>query len=88
MPYCSALASPWCKEKEGGPEANTYYRFLKIINSLQISITLNTILVCELFSFDAVIFRNLMTPQHRLRVFENRVLKRIFGTKRDEVTGE
>jgi hypothetical protein len=24
---------------------------------------------------------------HRLRVFENRVLKRIFGTKRDEVTG-
>jgi hypothetical protein len=25
---------------------------------------------------------------HRLRVFENRVLRRIFGTKRDEVTGE
>jgi len=24
----------------------------------------------------------------RLRVFENRVLKRIFGTKREEVTGE
>jgi hypothetical protein len=26
--------------------------------------------------------------QHRLRVFENRVLRRIFGPKRDEVTGE
>jgi hypothetical protein len=26
--------------------------------------------------------------EHRLRVFENRVLKRIFGRKRDEVTGE
>jgi hypothetical protein len=25
---------------------------------------------------------------HRLRVFENRVLRRIFGLKRDEVTGE
>jgi hypothetical protein len=24
----------------------------------------------------------------RLRVFENRVLRRIFGTRRDEVTGE
>jgi hypothetical protein len=24
---------------------------------------------------------------HRLRVFENRVLRRIFGPKRDEVTG-
>jgi hypothetical protein len=25
---------------------------------------------------------------HRLRVFENRVLRRIFGPKTDEVTGE
>jgi hypothetical protein len=26
--------------------------------------------------------------EHRLRVFESRVLRRIFGPKRDEVTGE
>jgi hypothetical protein len=26
--------------------------------------------------------------EHRLRVFENRVLRRIFGPRRDEVTGE
>jgi hypothetical protein len=26
--------------------------------------------------------------EHRLRVFENRVLRRMFGPKRDEVTGE
>jgi hypothetical protein len=26
--------------------------------------------------------------EHRLRVFENRVLRRVFGHKRDEVTGE
>jgi uncharacterized membrane protein len=26
--------------------------------------------------------------KHRLRMFENRVMKRIFGPKRDEVTGE
>jgi hypothetical protein len=26
--------------------------------------------------------------EHRLRVFENRVLRRIFGPKRDEVTGQ
>jgi hypothetical protein len=25
--------------------------------------------------------------EHRLRVFENRVLRRIFGPKRDEATG-
>jgi hypothetical protein len=26
--------------------------------------------------------------ERRLRVFENRVLRRVFGAKRDEVTGE
>jgi hypothetical protein len=29
-----------------------------------------------------------LREENRLRVFENRVLRRIFGTKRDEVTGE
>jgi len=29
-----------------------------------------------------------MKEEPRLRVFENRVLRRIFGPKRDEVTGE
>jgi hypothetical protein len=28
-----------------------------------------------------------LREEHRLRVFENRVLTRIFGPKRDEVTG-
>jgi hypothetical protein len=34
-------------------------------------------------------FHNIYLSQeeHRLRVFENRVLRRIFGLKRDEVTG-
>jgi hypothetical protein len=29
-----------------------------------------------------------LRQKHRLRVFENRVLRRILGPKRDEVTGE
>jgi hypothetical protein len=29
-----------------------------------------------------------LREEHRLRVFENRVLRRIFGSKRVEVTGE
>jgi hypothetical protein len=29
-----------------------------------------------------------LRKEHRLRVFENRVLRRIFGPKRDEVMGE
>jgi hypothetical protein len=29
-----------------------------------------------------------LSEEHRLRVFENRVLRRMFGLKRDEVKGE
>jgi hypothetical protein len=29
-----------------------------------------------------------LREERRLRVFENRVLRRVFGSKRDEVTGE
>jgi hypothetical protein len=29
-----------------------------------------------------------LREEHRLRVFENRRMRRIFGPKRDEVTGE
>jgi hypothetical protein len=37
--------------------------------------------VCEIWSLT-------LREEHRQRVFENRVLRRIFGPKRDEVTGE
>jgi hypothetical protein len=29
-----------------------------------------------------------LREEHKLRMFENRVLRRIFGPKRDEVTGK
>jgi hypothetical protein len=37
----------------------------------------------HVFTFGLLILRK----EHRLRVFENRVLRRIFGLKRDQVTG-
>jgi uncharacterized membrane protein len=36
----------------------------------------------------AVFYFSYETNTHRLRVFENRVLRRIFGSQRDEVTEE
>jgi hypothetical protein len=36
---------------------------------------------CEIWSLT-------LREEHRLRVFENSVLRRIFGPKRDEVKGE
>jgi hypothetical protein len=47
-----------------------------------------------ILSFDAVVLYGCETlsltlrEEHRLRVFENRVLRGIFGQRRDEVTGE
>jgi hypothetical protein len=38
------------------------------------------------FTFNGIYFTNFLLPERRLRVFENRVLRRIFGPKRDAVT--
>ncbi|KAJ4441938.1 hypothetical protein ANN_11801 [Periplaneta americana] len=40
------------------------------------------------FSSFKSLFVHLLEKEHRLRVFENKVLRKIFGAKRDEVTGE
>jgi hypothetical protein len=37
--------------------------------------------------YGCAIWSLMLREEHRLRVFENRVLRRIFGPKRDEVTG-
>jgi hypothetical protein len=51
---------------------------VKIYKTIILPIVLNE---CETWS-------RTLREEHRLRVFENRVLRRIFGPKRDEVTGE
>jgi hypothetical protein len=38
-------------------------------------------------SYDITNWSLTLSEEHRLRVFEDRVLRRIFGPKRDEVTG-
>jgi hypothetical protein len=50
-------------------------------------------MVCSLKILSVVLYgcetwSLILREEHRLRVFENRVLKRIFGPKRDEVTGD
>jgi hypothetical protein len=35
-----------------------------------------------------IVIINILREERRLRVFENRVLRRVFGPRRDEVTGE
>ena len=69
-----------------------YYSLEKILSSLLLSkklkvktyktIILSVVLYgCETWSLAS-------REEHRLRVFENKVLRKIFGAKKDEITGE
>ena len=53
---------------------------------LKIKIYRNLILPVVLYGCETWLL--ILREECRLRVFENRVLRRIFGPKRDEVTGE
>jgi hypothetical protein len=44
--------------------------------------------ICRFFSKIIETWSLTLREERRLRVFENRVLRRIFGPKRDGVTGE
>jgi hypothetical protein len=54
--------------------------------NLKINIYRNTILPVVLYGCET--WSLTLREKRRLRVFENRVLRRVFGPKKDEVTGE
>ena len=60
-----------------------YSRFLS--NNLKIKIYRTIILPVVLYGCETWSLK--LRKESRLRVFENRVLRRVFGPKRDEVTG-
>jgi hypothetical protein len=59
---------------------------MKHILNLKIRIYKRIILPAVLYGCET--WSLTLRQEHRLRVFENRVLRKIFGPKRDEVTGE
>jgi hypothetical protein len=54
--------------------------------NIEIRIYKTIILPVVLYGFET--WSLTLREEHRLRVFEKRVLRRIFGPKRDEMTGE
>ena len=54
--------------------------------NLKIKLYRTIILTVVLYGCETWLF--ILKEEQRLRFFENRVLRRIFGLKRDEVTGE
>jgi hypothetical protein len=54
--------------------------------NIKVKIYKTVILLVVLYGCDT--WSLTLREEQRLRVFENRVLRRIFGSKKDEVTGE
>jgi hypothetical protein len=57
----------------------------RLSKNVKIRIYKTTILPVVLYAFGTLSLA--LREEHRLRVFENKVLRRIFGSKRDEVMG-
>jgi hypothetical protein len=55
--------------------------------ALGLLFTAKTNYIPEHLIFICILFHDAVSVSHGLRVLENRVLRRIFGPKRDEVTG-
>ena len=53
-----------------------------------LNITLYRTIILPFISYGCETWSLTLREERRLRVFENRVLRRVFGPKRDEVTGE
>jgi hypothetical protein len=66
-----------------GPEPSV---FLSAVKNIKIKVYDTIILPVVLYECETWTLK--LREEHRLRVFENRVLRRIFGPKRDEVTAE
>ncbi|KAJ4444236.1 hypothetical protein ANN_06027 [Periplaneta americana] len=70
----------------------SYYSIEKLLSSsllsknLKVRIYKTVILPVVLYGCET--WTDTLREEHRLRLFENKVLKKIFGDKRDEVTGE
>ena len=61
---------------------------LKILSSSLLSKNTKIKIHRTIISFGCETWSLTLREKRRLRVFENRVLRRVFGPKRDEVTGE
>jgi hypothetical protein len=73
-----------------GMRATIQYRvFLSsCLTSKNVKVKIYKTIILPVVLYGCVTWFLTLREEHRLRVFENRVLRRIFGPKRDEVTGE
>jgi hypothetical protein len=62
-------------------------RLLSRLLSKNVNIRMYKTIILPMVSYGCETWSLTLTEEHRLRVFENRVLRKIFGRKRDDVVG-
>ena len=62
--------------------------YMSFVNCNRHAVKLVTVVILPVVLYGCETWSLTLKEELRLRVFENRVLKRVFGPKRDEVTGE
>jgi hypothetical protein len=68
-----------------GPESSV---FPPAVQECKVKISLYKTIILPVVLYGCETWSLTLREEHRLREFENRVLRRVFGPKRDEVTGE
>jgi hypothetical protein len=66
---------------------NACYRSVQNLQSKNVNIRIYKTIILPLVLYGCDTWSQTLRGEHRLRVFENRVWRRIFGPKRDEVEG-
>jgi hypothetical protein len=92
----TTLADQNCMHKETESRLNLdnacYHSIQSLLSSYLLSrnvkIKIYKIIILPVVLYGCETWSLTLREEHRLRIFENRVLRRIFGMKRDEVTGE
>jgi hypothetical protein len=64
------------------------YEYVSLLLSKNLKTRIYKTIILPVILFECETWSLTLREEHRLRMFENRVLKRIFGPKRDEVTSE
>jgi hypothetical protein len=62
--------------------------YLLVCSPNNVNIRIHRTLIPPVVLYGCETWSLISREEHRLRVFENRVLRRIFGPKKDEMTGE
>jgi hypothetical protein len=70
-------------------DQNCMYEEIKSrLNSRNVKVEIHKTIILPVVLYGCETWSLILREEHKLRVFENRVLRRIFGPKRDEVTGD